>query len=50
MNSMKDMWSKLFGKILFYEQDFVEYGRFLDRDITQIIEPLKQSMTEEELV
>lgn len=46
---MKDMWSKLFGKILFYEQDFVEYGRFLDRDITQIIEPLKQSMTEEEL-
>ena len=49
MNSMKDMWSKLFGKILFYEQDFVEYGRFLDRDITQIIEPLKQSMTEEEL-
>lgn len=46
---MKDMWSKFFGKILFYEQDFVEYGRFLDRDITQIIEPLKQSMTEEEL-
>ena len=46
---MKDMWSKLFGKILIYEQDFVEYGRFLDRDITQIIEPLKQSMTEEEL-
>ena len=46
---MKDMWSKLFGKILFYEQDFVEYGRFLDRDITQIIEPLKQSMAEEEL-
>lgn len=46
---MKDIWSKFFGKILFYEQDFVEYGRFLDRDITQIIEPLKQSMTEEEL-
>ena len=46
---MKDMWSKLFGKKLIYEQDFVEYGRFLDRDITQIIEPLKQSMTEEEL-
>lgn len=46
---MKDMWSKFFGKILFYDQDFVEYGRFLDRDITQIIEPLKQSMTEEEL-
>lgn len=46
---MKDMWSKFSGKILFYEQDFVEYGRLLDRDITQIIEPLKQSMTEEEL-
>lgn len=31
---MKDMWSKLFGKILFYEQDFVEYGRFLERHNT----------------
>ena len=46
---MNDMWYKFFGKILFYEQDFVEYGRLLDKDITQIIEPLKQSMTEKEL-
>lgn len=46
---MNDMWYKFFGKILFYEQDFVEYGRLLDKDITQIIETLKQSMTEKEL-
>lgn len=46
---MKDMWSKFFGGILFYEQDYVEYGRLLDRDITKIIEPLRESMTADEL-
>ena len=46
---MQDMWNKLFGKVVFYEPDCIKVGRMLDEEVNEILEPLKESMSETEL-
>lgn len=46
---MQDMWNKLFDKVVFYEPDCIKVGRMLDEEVNEILEPLKESMSETEL-
>lgn len=46
---MRDMWNKLFDKVIFYEPDCIKVGRMLDEEVNAIVEPLKESMSEKEL-
>lgn len=49
MSNMQDMWNKLFDKVVFYEPDCIKVGRMLDEEVNEILEPLKESMSETEL-
>lgn len=46
---MQDMWNKLFDKVVFYEPDCIKVGRMLAEEVNEILEPLKESMSETEL-
>ncbi len=46
---MQDMWNNLFDKVVFYEPDCIKVGRMLDEEVNEILEPLKESMSETEL-
>lgn len=46
---MEDLLSKIYDKIAFYEKDGIKCGEEFDHDVNEILEPLKESRTEEEI-
>lgn len=46
---MEDLLSKIYDKVAFYEEDSIKLGKEFDIIITELLEPLRKSRTEEEV-
>lgn len=46
---MEDLLSKIYDKVAFYEEDSIRLGKEFDTIITELLEPLRESRTEEEV-
>lgn len=46
---MEDLLSKIYDKVAFYEEDSIKLGKEFDTIITELLEPLRESRTEEEV-
>ena len=46
---MKDLLSKIYDYVINYEDDSIKLGSKFDAEVKKAIEPLKESMTAEEL-
>lgn len=46
---MEDLLSKIYDKIVFYEKDGMKCGKEFDTVVSEILKPLKESRTEEEI-
>lgn len=46
---MEDLPSKIYYKVAFYEEDSIKLGKEFDTITTELLEPLKESRTEEEV-
>ncbi len=46
---MEDLLSKIYDKVAFYEEDSIKLGKEFDVLITELLEPLRKSRTEEEV-
>ena len=47
--TMKDLLSKIYDYVINYEDDSIKLGSKFDVEVKKAIEPLKESMTVEEL-
>ncbi|MBO5473423.1 MAG: hypothetical protein J6A08_06520 [Lachnospiraceae bacterium] len=46
---MEDLLSKIYDKVAFYEEDSIKLGKEFDTLMTELLEPLRESRTEEEV-
>ena len=46
---MEDLLSKIYDEVAFYEEDSIKLGKEFDTIITELLEPLRESRTEEEV-
>lgn len=46
---MEDLLSKIYEKVVYYESDSIQLGKEFDSQVDEILEPLKETMTESEI-
>lgn len=46
---MEDLLFKIYEKVVCYESDSIQLGREFDKQVDEMLEPLKETMTESEI-
>ena len=46
---MEDLLSKIYDKVVYYEQDCIRFGKEYDCKVGEIVEPLKTTMSESDV-
>ena len=46
---MKDLLSQIYEKVVCCESDSIQFGREYDQQVDELLEPLKETMTESEI-
>lgn len=46
---MEDLLSKIYDKVVFYEEDSIKLGKEFDNYTVELLNPLKESRTEEDV-